>query len=150
MPCNEFDFLLRFAVAPQKLKFLRCPFTILDLIPIVVTAVSVLELFVAMNSHALVRSLKLVRALRLVWLFKLFRYSEGLQEVARTLWRARADIFLMVQLWFVVGFFFSGLVFLAESEEPDTMFSSMFDTMWFATVTMTTVGYGDMFPVTSK
>lgn len=126
------------------MKFSRCPLTIVDLIPIVVTAISLLEYF--LESH----SLRGLRLLKLCWALKLFRYSRGLQGLARLVWAAREDFLLLLQVWAVLAFFFSGLVFYAESGEPDSSFSSQLESMWFVTVTMFTVGYGDMTPVTGK
>ena len=126
------------------MKFSRCPLTIVDLVPIVFTSLPLLEYF--MESL----SLRAVRGLRLCWVLKLFRYSRGLQGLARLVWAARQDFLLLLQFWAVLTFLFSGLVFYAESGQPDTTFQSQFDAMWFVTVTMFTVGYGDMTPVTGK
>ena len=127
------------------MKFSRSPLTIVDLIPIVGTALSLLEYF--LESESCVR---VVRLLQLCWALKLFRYSRGLQELARLVWDAREDVLLLLQVWAVLAFFFSGLVFHVESGEPDSSFSSQWESMWFVTVTMFTVGYGDLTPVTGK
>ena len=93
---------------------------------------------------------KILRLLKAFWVFKLFRFSHGLRTLAGAFWRIKNDILLIAQVWFVAGVLISWILFAAEQDTADTRFESLLSSLWFSTVTMTTVGYGDIFPETSK
>ena len=92
--------------------------------------------------------LRFVRVLRLLRLLKIARYSESMSLVAHVL-RSRRDVLLStVFVGFVLLFFASVLMYLVERETQPEAFSSIPAAMWWGVVTLTTVGYGDLYPVT--
>lgn len=92
--------------------------------------------------------LGLVRTLRILRLFMLFRYSRDLQLTALKYYRAWHNCRGVV-LSFMIPFLFFGMVFLAlEHEAQPEEFNSLVQVAWFTVVTGTTVGYGDQSPVT--
>lgn len=91
------------------------------------------------------RSLRLVRLVRTL---KIARHSRALQTLGRVLRAKREDLMITALAGAVILICASGLVYYAEREAQPNNFSSIPAAMWWGAVTLTTVGYGDMFPVT--
>lgn len=85
----------------------------------------------------------------IIWIFKLIRHSGGLQKFARILKNSFSEIFLLVQVLFVGVFFFGSIMYFCEKDEEGTGFVSLAQSFWWAIITMTTVGYGDISPYTA-
>ena len=95
--------------------------------------------------------LRILRAFRIIRLFrvlKLARYSETIQMLGRVLRNKHEELVTSFGLTFLLILLASTVMYYAErSAQPDT-FGSIPSTMWWAVATLTTVGYGDVYPVT--
>ena len=139
------DYAMRWATADLKLggnpilAFLRYPFTPMAIIDLL----SVLPAFAAVNQSF--RVLRLTRALRAFQVFRLVRYSRSMQVLVDVLHAQRGPLFAVLGL--AVGYILiSALVVF--NVEPDT-FDGFFEAVYWATVSLMTVGYGDIYPVSA-
>ncbi|KAM3850229.1 voltage-gated potassium channel regulatory subunit KCNG4-like [Diretmus argenteus] len=151
------EFVLRFIQARSKLDFLRGPLNIIDAMAILPYYVSlvVVEEDPALEHEKTGTSyldklglvLRILRALRILYVMRLARHSLGLQTLGLTVRRSTREFGLLLLFLCVAVTLFSPLVHLAESELTGAQdFSSIPASYWWAIISMTTVGYGDMVP----
>lgn len=153
------EFVLRFIQARSKLQFIRGPLNIIDAMAILPYYVSLavdeedpgLEHERPAGGKGYLDKLGLVlrilRALRILYVMRLARHSLGLQTLGLTVRRSTREFGLLLLFLCVAVTLFSPLVHLAESELTGAQdFSSIPASYWWAIISMTTVGYGDMVP----
>jgi voltage-gated potassium channel len=122
-----------------RIRYMLSPIALIDLIAILPFYLS---LYLALD-------LRFLRVVRLLRLFKLTRYSAALGALLDVV-QKEADALLaaIVVLLMMLVVAAGGIYFLENELQPDT-FGSMPSSMWWAIVTLTTVGYGDVVPVTT-
>lgn len=151
------EFLLRLIQAPSKFTFLRSPLTLIDLVAILPYYITLLVDGAASgrrkpgtgNSYldkvGLV--LRVLRALRILYVMRLARHSLGLQTLGLTARRCTREFGLLLLFLCVAIALFAPLLYVIENEMADSPeFTSIPACYWWAVITMTTVGYGDMVP----
>ncbi|THD21994.1 Voltage-gated potassium channel [Fasciola hepatica] len=147
-----FEFVVRFSVAPNKCAFAKSPMNLIDVIAILPFYFSkIFEFWLNSTVESLVSVRKVVqmfRILRILRVFKLARHSQGLQALGYTLTQSYKELGLLMMFVILVVLLFSSLAYFAEKDENAEMFTSIPATFWWAIITMTTVGYGDMTPKT--
>lgn len=96
----------------------------------------------------LLKMARIVKTLRIIRIFKLARHSTGLQALGNTMKANYRELGLLFLLLGMGAIMFASLIFVFEKEDADTTFHTMLDAYWWAIITMTTVGYGDVSPIT--
>ena len=155
----SFEVAVRFASCPSKSVFVRDIMNIIDIVAILPYFITLWtreeeETFVGeseeTNKSMSLAILRVVRLVRVFRIFKLSRHSKGLQILGQTLKASMRELGLLIFFLFIGVILFSSAVYFAEvdSVKPKSQFKSIPDAFWWAVVTMTTVGYGDMRPVT--
>lgn len=151
------EFTLRFIQTQSKCSFLRTPLNVIDVVAIlpyyvslIVDSVSVGGKSAGSGNNYLEKVglvLRVLRALRIFYVMRLARHSLGLQTLGLTVRRCTREFGLLLLFLCVAMALFSPLVFLAESElGAKQEFTSIPGSYWWAVISMTTVGYGDMVP----
>lgn len=95
------------------------------------------------------RGLRAIRLFRLFRLLKLTRYSAALQSFENVMRKQKEDLLSTIMILLVLLLVASSLMFYAEHEVQPEAFSSIPMTMWWGVATLTTVGYGDIYPITA-
>ena len=138
------EYIIRFAVSKNKLKFLKAFLNILDLL-------SILPFYFSLILHSNSGSigvLRVMRVIRVCRIFKLTRHSKGLYILGMTLKASMNELFMLMLFLLIGVILFASAVYYAEVDENSKQFSSIPHAFWWAVVTMTTVGYGDVSPIT--
>lgn len=147
----SFELLMRFCCSPSKTHFFKDMMNIIDFFAIIPYFVTLGTELARSRGGTPAMSLAIVRVIRLVRVFRIFklsRHSKGLQILGQTLKASLRELALLIFFLFIGVVIFSSAVYFAEVDSPDTAFTSIPEAFWWAVVSMTTVGYGDMYPVT--
>lgn len=134
------EYLLRVFVAKPRAKFVFSFFGIIDFL-----SIAPFYLFAGVGTQYL-RSLRL---LRLVRTLKLVRYSDAAKRLHRALLVAKEEIVLYLVFTVFLLFFASVGIYHFENPAQPDVFSSIFHCLWWSVTTLTTVGYGDTYPITA-
>lgn len=147
----SFELIVRFTCAPSKLRFFKDIMNTIDFLAIIPYFVTLGTELAKDKSAQPSMSLALIRVIRLVRVFRIFklsRHSKGLQILGQTLKASLRELALLIFFLFIGVILFSSAAYFAEVDSPNTAFTSIPEAFWWAVVSMTTVGYGDMYPET--
>ena len=144
------EYLLRVWSAPARedlgknssfIKRLKYIFSFTGLVDFIAIIPSIITIFGGLD-------LRWLRVLRLLRLLKISNYSSAIEDFFSAImadWRSfTAALYLVL----VALFLSSALMYIAENESQPDKFSSIPETMWWSLITLTTVGYGDVSPIT--
>jgi voltage-gated potassium channel len=124
-----------------KIKYMLTPYAIIDLLAIL----PYILLSSGFNS-SFIRSLRLLRIFRL---FRVKKYAIFVQLMKQILSNLKEELTVLFLYTLVVIVVLSFIIFDIEHEAQPEVFSNIFQTLWWAVATLTTVGYGDMYPITA-
>ena len=114
------------------------------LIDLLVIAPFFISLFVADS-----RILRLLRLLRILRLLEGFRYSKSLNKLIKVIEERSNDLISSIFLLLCLLIITSTAIYFTESHVQPDKFGSILSSMWWSVATLTTVGYGDVYPITS-
>ncbi len=124
-----------------RLRYAVTPLALIDLF-------AILPAFIPFIIPIDLRFLRILRLIRLVRVFKLARYSDEMALFFRVLNRKKDLLFILVSFIAVLVVISSCFLYYAEHDVQPEKFASIPDTMWWSIATLTTVGYGDVYPIT--
>ncbi|NER15140.1 ion transporter [Leptobacterium flavescens] len=134
------EYLLRIYVADRKSGFIFSFLGIVDLL-------AILPFYLSFGID--LRSIRALRLIRLFRLLKLVRYNNVISRFSKALRYAKEELILFFFITIVLIYLSAvGIYYFENGVQPEN-FSSVFDSLWWAVATLTTVGYGDIYPITA-
>lgn len=121
-----------------RIKYIFTPLAIIDLL-------AILPFYLPMIIPLDLRFIRAVRLFRLFRLFKMSRYSKAIFIFKKVLKEKKEELILVIFVVFLLLIIFSSLMYFIEKETQPEAFSSIPEAMWS---TLTTIGYGDVYPIT--
>lgn len=134
------EYLLRILIAERKMKFIFSFYGLVDL-------AAILPFYI--TSGLDLRAVRVFRLLRLVRILKLLKYSKAIDRFHRAFVIAKEELILFSFVAAIMLYLSAvGIYYFENSAQPE-QFKSVFHSLWWAVTTLTTVGYGDMYPITA-
>ncbi|XP_012559288.2 potassium voltage-gated channel subfamily B member 2-like [Hydra vulgaris] len=147
------EYIARFLSCPNKLLFIKSFLSAIDLLAITSTFTNlIVTASLGRNSLYNVAAARFIKALQILCIFRIFklgRYFPGFQVLGHTILQCVSELVLFLMLVIVDMVFFSALVYHVEEHVQDTKFTSIVESFWWAIATISTVGYGDIYPRTT-
>jgi voltage-gated potassium channel len=137
------DLLERYE-GPAWKKRLRYMVSFMGLIDLLAILPFYLPLVMALD----LRVLRILRLFRLLRIFKLKRFSKSMQTIQEVLVESKEDLSITILVAFVLLLVSSTLMYYVEGEAQPDKFASIIHSFWWSIATLTTVGYGDVYPIT--
>jgi voltage-gated potassium channel len=134
------EYFLRIFVADKKSDFIFSFYGLIDL-------AAILPFYIASGLD--LRSIRVFRLLRLFRILKLVRYSEAIKRFRRAFELAKEEITLFFFVSLILLFLSAVGIYYFENTAQPEQFKSIFHSLWWAVATLTTVGYGDVYPITA-
>ncbi len=133
------EYVLRIACSERPVRFVFSIWGAIDLL-------AILPFYLSTSID--LRTLRVVRLLRVLRMLKIFRYNRAIDRLKRAVHSISAELLVFVLLSLMTIYIASvGIYYLERDVQPDT-FSSIFAAMWWSLITLSTVGYGDVYPIT--
>ena len=134
-----------------QFEFILSFLNIIDLLGILPFFVSLIlnQLSSQYSLEYIAKAAQIFRILRILRIFKLSRHITGLKTLGTTLRNSHRELLLLSMTVSMGMLIFAGLGYALEKDEPDTMFYTLPQTLYWAIITMTSTGYGDISPRTS-
>jgi len=124
-----------------RIRYTLTPLAIVDLL-------AILPFYLPMIIPLDLRFMRALRLFRIIRLFKVARYSESLRVIGNVFKKKREELAITIFMVVILLVVVSSLMYFIENEAQPKAFSNIPMAMWWGVVTLTTVGYGDVYPVT--
>lgn len=150
------ELIIRFIFAPEKLPFVRSAMNIIDLlalVPLYMQLILNMESFkfCLVNERLMIEIMFILRIIRMFRIFHLVKHYQALQILVYAL-KASVQELLMLGIFLLIGMLvFATMIYYAERKDavnPGDQFTTIPIGFWWAIITMTTLGYGDIYPTT--
>ncbi|EDO48063.1 predicted protein, partial [Nematostella vectensis] len=145
------ELFIRILFCPEKLRFFKQVMTWIDIISLLPYYYKfIMEATNQGNVASQLDFLRSVRLIRLFRAFRFFRFTSGLQIIVQSLKASFRELLLLVIILLIPVVLFSSVIYDLEKDVKGNSvnFTSIPQSFWWAIITMTTVGYGDMSPKT--
>lgn len=146
------EYILRFYTADlefskslfssKKIKFVTSTYGVIDLL-------AVLPFYLPLLFPFDLRVLRILRLFRLLRIFKLGRLSKSMKTITSVLKETRSELAITIFVAFILLILSSTLMYHFENEAQPDKFQNIGQALWWSVATLTTVGYGDVYPVTA-
>ncbi len=133
------EYILRIYLVKNKTKFIFSFFGIIDLL-------AILPFYLSFGVD--LRSIRVLRLIRLFRILKLVRYNGVIAKFSKALRYIKEELILFFFITIALIYLSAVGIYYFENEAQPENFSSVFDSLWWAVATLTTVGYGDVYPIT--
>ena len=134
------EYLLRVYVSDRKLTYIFSFYGLVDII-------AILPYFILSGID--LRSIRIFRLLRVFRILKLFRFNDSIITMKKAFLNIKNELLLFTFLTIIVLYVASVGIYFFEKDAQPEQFQSIFHCMWWAISTLTTVGYGDIYPITT-
>ena len=134
------EYLLRVMLIKKPLVYIFSFFGIIDLF-------AILPFYLASGID--LRSIRIFRMFRLFRIFKLLKYNDAIDRVSLAFNSVKKELVVFAVATFFLLYVSAVGIFYFENPAQPEQFKSVFHSLWWAITTLTTVGYGDMYPITS-
>jgi voltage-gated potassium channel len=124
-----------------RLRYVLSPMALTDL-------AAILPFYLPIALTIDLRILRLLRLFRIFRLFKMTRYVESMRTFQNVFKAKKSELTLTLVLIFLLLVFASSAMYAVENDAQPDKFSSIPETLWWGVITLTTIGYGDIYPVT--
>ena len=134
------EYILRVATSPGRMRYIFSFYGIIDL-------VAILPFYLSVGID--LRAVRAFRLFRIFRIFKVTRYSVAMERFGKALSDAKAEALIFLLATLIVLYLSAVGIYYFEHEAQPDAFRSIFHSLWWAVATLTTVGYGDVYPVTA-
>lgn len=144
------EYLLRAYTSKYKFPNKTIPFLAYIVSPMaIIDLCAILPFYIPFIIKLDLRSLRIFRLFRLLRILKINRYNKSLELIIKVLKKEKDKLFMTIFISFVMLLLASSLMYYFENTVQPDKFPNIPATLWWAIATLTTVGYGDVYPVTA-
>lgn len=133
------EYILRIYIAKEKSRFIFSFFGIVDLL-------AILPFYLTLGID--LRTIRILRFLRLFRIFEMHKFHAATNRINLALKLAKEELIMFLLMSGTLIYVSAVGIYYFENEAQPESFSSIFHSLWWAVITLTTVGYGDVYPIT--
>ncbi len=133
------EYIARVIITKKKLSYVFSFYGLIDLL-------AILPFY--LSGSVSLQTLRVLRLLRLFRILKLTRYHMALTRISKALYIAKEELIIFSVITLILLYLSAVGIYHFEHEAQPENFRSIFDSLWWAVATLTTVGYGDVYPIT--
>ncbi len=134
------EYILRIVITDKKIRFVFSFYGLVDVL-------AILPFYIASGID--LRSIRIIRLFRIFRIFKILRYGKAMERFRLAFISIKEEMILFFIATIVFLYISSVGIYYCEFETQPEIFKSVLHSLWWSVVTLTTVGYGDTFPLTA-